>query len=546
MRSVLLLPVAFSIGGILFAQPKVAKELGRVHPDASVNVLVRYRRAIDDAQIDKVKRRGGTELGRFVHAGYAVASVPAGKLLDLSTEPDIDYIAPDRPVKANLDVSRAATMAEYAIATGLTGQGIGVAVIDSGIGEHPDLTKSRVVYSEGFGFKDGNDQYGHGTPVAGIIGGSGAASGGRYRGIASGVRLINLRVLGAEGEGTDSAVIAAIDRAIELRARYNIRIINLSLGRPPVESYKQDPLCQSVEAAWRAGIVVVVAAGNEGRNDATGNKGYGTILAPANHPLVITVGALKTMNTPFRDDDVITSYSSKGPTAIDHILKPDIIAPGNLIVSTQGKGAQTLEVNYPANVVPGGYFRISGTSVAAPMVSGAVALLLQRSPRLSPDQVKAILMRSAWKSFPPEVTAVDPATNVEYSSRHDAFTVGAGSLDINAALNTTAVPVGTAASPTVYYDTVQDLVKLRFTSNPLWGTTVVWSSTSLGGTNVVWGGNVVAGTNALWGSNAVWGVSSMRGFQVIWGTNTVWGTTTITGTNTVWGNFAPGSGERGY
>lgn len=544
MRTVLLLPVAFCISGLLFAQPKVAKELGRVNPEDSVNVLVRYKRTIDDTQIDKIKKRGGAELGRFVNTGHAIASVPAGKLQDLAADPDIEYIAPDRPVKANLDVSRAATMAEYAIATGLTGQGIGVAVIDSGVGDHPDLPKSRIVYSQAFGFKDGNDQYGHGTPVAGIIGGSGASSGGRYRGIASGVRIVNLRVLGPEGEGTDSAVIAAIDRAIELRGRFNIRVINLSLGRPPVETYKQDPLCQAVEAAWRAGIVVVVAAGNEGRNDAVGNKGYGTILAPANHPLVITVGALKTMNTSLRDDDLIASYSSKGPTAFDHVLKPDLIAPGNLVISTQGKGAQTLEQKYPANALNGSYFRLSGTSVAAPMVSGAVALLLQRSPKLTPDQVKAILMRSAWKSFPPETTAIDPVTKVEYCSRHDAFTVGAGSLDINAALNTAALPVGTAASPTVYYDADQEVVKLRFTSNPLWGTTVVWGSTALGGTNVVWGNNIVAGTNVLWGSNTVWGVSSMQAFQVIWGTNTIWGTTTVTGTNTVWGSFGPGMGER--
>jgi len=107
MRTVLLLPVAFCISGLLFAQPKVAKELGRVNPEDSVNVLVRYKRTIDDAQIDKIKKRGGAELGRFVNTGHAMASVPAGKLQDLSTAPDIEYIAPDRPVKANLDVSHA-------------------------------------------------------------------------------------------------------------------------------------------------------------------------------------------------------------------------------------------------------------------------------------------------------------------------------------------------------------------------------------------------------------------------------------------------------
>ena len=143
-------------------------------------------------------------------------------------------------------------------------------------------------------------------------------------------------MLDQNGQGTDAAVINAIMGAIAVKNLYNIRIINLSLGRPVYESYALDPLCQAVEAAWKAGIVVVVAAGNDGRDNSAGTDGYGTINAPGNDPYVITVGAMNAHGTPDRGDDTMTSYSSKGPTAIDHIVKPDIMAPGNHVISLLG------------------------------------------------------------------------------------------------------------------------------------------------------------------------------------------------------------------
>src|SRR5205807_507643 len=165
-----------------------------------------------------------------------------------------------------------------------------------------------------------------------------------FKGIAPGANIVNLRVLDENGSATDSQVIAAISQAINLKSKYNIRVINLSLGRGVYESYKLDPLCQAVERAWKAGIVVVVAAGNNGRNQPT--NGYWTINAPGNDPYVLTVGAMKTQGTPDRSDDTIASYSSKGPTLIDHISKPDVVAPGNLLVSTELPGV-TLEQTEP-------------------------------------------------------------------------------------------------------------------------------------------------------------------------------------------------------
>src|SRR5205814_685202 len=135
---------------------------------------------------------------------------------------------------------------------------------------------------------------------------------------------------------------AAIQTAISLKSTYNIRVINLSLGRQVYESYTVDPLCQAVEAAWNAGIVVLAAAGHQGRNGSAGTAGYGTIAAPGNDPYVITVGVMKTANTPTRIDDTIASYSSKGPTAYDYVVKPDIVAPGNQVVSTLAPNASLL------------------------------------------------------------------------------------------------------------------------------------------------------------------------------------------------------------
>ena len=505
-----------------FGQVKVAKELRRLDPDATVSVLIRYKRPLDAALSQSVKRCGGSETARFEASRIVAANMEAGRLAELASDNLIEYIAPDRTVWATLDTTRPAVQAGYGFSSSLTGAGIGVAVIDSGYSNHPDIPLSRLVYSEAFGQPGSGDSYGHGTAIAGVIGGNGAGSGGRYRGIAPETRIVNLRVLGPDGAGVDSAVIAAIERAIALKARYNIRVINLSLGRPVMESYKNDPLGFAVEAAWRAGIVVVVAAGNEGRNNTAGTSGYGTILSPGNHPLALTVGALKTLGTWVRDDDIIASYSSKGPTLVDHVVKPDLIAPGNHVVAPQGVGAQRLKQLYPRNSVAGSYFRLSGTSISAAVVSGAVALMLQQQPGLTPDQVKARLMKTAWKSFPPEVIAADPLTGAQYWSRHDIFTVGAGALDLNSALGSADMPQGTAASPRAVYDASRDLVRIQYPYNPAWGATTVWGSALLGGANVVWGNNIVAGSNAVWGSNVVWGVSSQKGFGALWMSSSSW------------------------
>jgi serine protease AprX len=184
------------------------------------------------------------------------------------------------------------------------------------------------------------DDCGHGTHVAGIIAGSGAgsapATGSQivFRGAAPGASLVALKVLDAAGSSSTGRVMGAIDWCLTNRQRYNLRVMNLSLGCPVKESSRTDPLCMACHAAVRAGMVVVVAAGNKGKNS-RGTPVWGGITTPANEPSVLTVGASNTLQTPSGADDVMTRYSSRGPTYIDNGAKPDLVAPGNKIVSVR-------------------------------------------------------------------------------------------------------------------------------------------------------------------------------------------------------------------
>ena len=433
------------------------------------------------------------------------------------------------------------------------GTGVGVAVIDSGINDnHDDLEDStgvsRVVYHQDFtGTATTNnsgaqwDLYGHGTHVAGIVGANGALSNGRFAGTAPNVNFVDLRVLDKNGSGSDSMVIAAIQRAIQLKSTYNIRVINLSLGRGISTGYANDPLCQAVEQAWRAGIVVVVASGNYGRLSVSGSNGYGTVTAPGNDPLVLTVGAMKTMNTGDRTDDTIASYSSKGPTTFDHVVKPDLVAPGNSIVSVIDHGS-TLETKYPLNKRAGSsyfqrpYFVLSGTSMATPVVAGAVALLLQQNPNMKPDQVKARLMKTAYKTFPTSSISVDATTGQTFTSYYDVFTVGAGYLDVAAALASTDMAPATTASalsPSAVFNPSTGTVSIVNGSSVVWGTSVVWGSSVVWGNSVVWGSNV-SGSSVVWGTSVVWGSSVMSGFSVVWGSST----DATSASSVVWGSDA--------
>ena len=509
-RILLVAPVLFLAASLVWGsdivekREKISGDITK-HPSSSaLDVIVQYRHTPLSRNYEHATKSGGAITRKMHLINAAAFHVRASALARLAADPDVVYVSPDRLLHSTADSSQTldyyplAVNAQVAIGDGYVGTGIAVAVIDSGIIDIPDLhgANYRVVFSQNFvGGTSGsaNDTYGHGSHVAGIIGGNGNNSTGSsylysFKGIAPNVNLLNFRVLDQNGAGTDSQVISAIQMAIQLKNKYNIRVINLSLGRPVYESYTLDPLCQAVEQAWKAGIVVVVAAGNYGRDNSVGEQGYGTITAPGNDPYVITAGAMKTMGTSSSADDLIASYSSKGPTGIDHVLKPDLVAPGNRMISLYTAGL-TLPKQFPGNEIPyslyqtngnstasSTYYRLSGTSMAAAVVSGAIADLLQVQPQLTPDQIKARLMKTASKNFPYSSSTPDPSSGVTYTDYYDAFTVGAGYLDIQAALNNTdLVPVGyTALSPSVSFDSSKQTVTFISGSSAVWGNSAAW------------------------------------------------------------------------
>jgi serine protease AprX len=299
----------------------------------------------------------------------------------------------------------------------LSGQGVTVAVIDSGITtSQPDLMNggnSRIIASEDFELDlNPDDLYGHGTHVAGIIAGSGAASNGLYRGVAPGVNLINLKVSNQFGMTLESDVIDSLQWVYNNRTTYNIRVVNLSLNSTVAQSYHTSPLDAAVEILWFNSIVVVVSAGNNGAG-----SGPVTLYPPANDPFVITVGATEDKGTTGLSDDNLAVFSAYGTTE-NGFAKPDLVAPGRNIISLLASTASTIYTDHSGFRVNDTYFRMSGTSMAAPVVTGAIALLLQDEPNLNPDQVKYRLMATASKNW----------------AGYNATQSGAGYLDVYAAV----------------------------------------------------------------------------------------------------------------
>jgi serine protease AprX len=298
--------------------------------------------------------------------------------------------------------------ADQAWRAGYAGGHVGVAVIDTGINATGDLA-GKVVHSEDFsGEGDGVDRFGHGTFIGGLIAGSGAASLGGVRGVAPDADLISLKIAGRDGSADITHVMAALQWAVSFKDVYNIRVVNLSLGTDSTQDYRIDPLDAAVERAWQAGLVVVVSAGNNG-------PGAGTINKPADDPFVLTVGAVRDNTTPGRGDDSVAPFSGTGPTAANGLSKPDIAAPGGSVVSSRVPGSY-VDNAFPSARVGTAYFKGSGTSFAAAVASASAALVLDRTPALTPDQVKARLVDTA---------AAGPVT--------DRNRVGAGWLDAYAA-----------------------------------------------------------------------------------------------------------------
>jgi serine protease AprX len=373
-----------------------------------------------------VRACGGRVARRFRAVSALLADVPRDCLGPLAEHPEVRAVSADRPVHGALQqTTRTSVGAAWVVdRMGFDGNGVGVAIVDSGAAAWHDDLGSRVVHFADFVNRQTQpyDDYGHGTHVAGIIAGTGSSANGGRRGIAPGAHLVVLKALDGAGDGNVSHVIAAIDYAVRHRTAHNIRVLNLSVAAAVQESYQTDPLTQAARRAVEAGIVVITAAGNLGR-DFDGGAQYGGITAPGNAPWVLTVGASNDHGTVSRRDDTVAAFSSRGPSPIDGAAKPDILAPG-VAIESLGDPASLLYATRPAARRWGTsrsgsepYLTLSGTSMAAPIVAGTVALMLQANPALSPDAVRTILQRTA-----------------ENNGKYDQFTQGAGFLNARAAV----------------------------------------------------------------------------------------------------------------
>lgn len=310
-------------------------------------------------------------------------------LKDLVKNKNVKKIWYDSEVRAVLDMASPTVRAPRLWERGLTGKGIVVAVLDTGIYEHPDLS-GRIS-----GFKDfvrdrkkAYDDNGHGTHVAGCIAANGSESGAKYKGSAPEANLVGVKVLNKAGSGSMSTVIEGVLWCIEQKELLKIKIINLSLGSEAYQSYREDPLCEAVQQAWLSGIVVCAAAGNSGPEK-------GTINSPGIAPLIITVGASNDRNIADPANNSVAGFSSRGPT-IDGLEKPDVLAPGVELVSLRSRRSLIDKTNKDARV-NNWYFSLSGTSMATPVFAGVAAQLLQADSSCSPDQVKKMLIASATK-----------------------------------------------------------------------------------------------------------------------------------------------------
>src|SRR5262245_10817370 len=294
------------------------------------------------------------------------------------------------------------------------------------------------------------------------------------------------------------------------RATYNIRVVNMSLGALAVDSYKIDPLCLAVRRLSDAGVVVVAAAGNNGK-DADGNEIYGHIHSPGNEPSAITVGASNSFGTDVRSDDDVTTYSSRGPTRsfwtdaaglqhFDNLIKPDLVAPGNKLVSARAEGNAILAAHPELAASQTGVpetemMYLSGTSMSTPVVSGAVALMLQTNPKLTPNLVKTILMYTA-----------------QPISGRNMLQQGAGELNIEGAVRVTRLVKSTL--PTTLGATLLTTSTVPTPTSTIAGQTFGWSQgilahvTSVRGSDLVMRYQKVYAKGVLLGDGMILGSST--------------------------------------
>lgn len=388
----------------------------KAQDEPTIDVIVRESDPATSTAESAVTALGGVVGEQIELIGGFTATIPASKLTRLLASPGVEAATPDSTVSllgnsfgenseaASYDGSMPHVLraigAESFWTAGYTGNGVDVALIDSGVVGVDGLTVSgKVVSGADLSFESQSDTfryldtYGHGTHMAGIIAGRDWSSptyprtvDDRYfMGVAPSARILNVKVGAYDGAVDVSQVIAAIDWVVAHRNDngLNVRVLNLSFGTDSSQSYLLDPLAFAVEQAWKKGIVVVAAAGNDGN--------YTPLRNPALDPYVIAVGASNTQGTNTLTDDTVASFSNcdtRGRTV-------DLLAPGVSILGLRNPGSYA-DTTYPSAQVGTRFFKGSGTSQSAAVVSGAAALVLSKYPSATPDQVKALLRGTAY------------------------------------------------------------------------------------------------------------------------------------------------------
>ncbi len=358
--------------------------------------LVQVAHGTAGAVAAKATAAGATDVAALDKLDIVTARLSADAFRRLQGDSRVSYIAADGVVTAaggdehferfngngKLSPGVDAIDAQAAWTT-TTGKGATVALMDTGVADHPDL-KGSVVARVDF-VNDGAtmlDPSGHGTFVAGLI----AAHGNNFKGVAPDAKLVSLRVLDVKGRGTMHSVLAAFDWLLKNRTTYRIGVLNLSFGAPQKATYHRELLAGVVESAWFAGVAVIAAAGNDG-------AGPGTITMPGADPFVVTVGSFADQGTLDRNDDRESLFSSRGPTT-DGFTKPDVLAPGEHIVSLRAAGS-AMDESGPRNLDGTPYARLSGTSASTAMATGVAALVVSAHRNYSPTQIKGAIVAGA-------------------------------------------------------------------------------------------------------------------------------------------------------
>lgn len=437
-------------------------EAVRNNPHQDVSVIV--GKVLDNVMVEEAATKLGARItARWNFINAFAAQIPGHKVPALALVPGVRVVLRDNPVEQQasaVDARNLENAYNYAVRAdkvwdmGYNGYGVTVAIVDSGI---TDLKQSdfgsrvlRSVKSNSITMHAA-DRYGHGTHVAGIVAGSGATSDGKHVGVAPAANLINVKFSDDEGRGSERDLVSALQWIHDNRTKYNIRVANISANVGTTQSYRESAVAAAVEQLWFSGVVVVVSAGNRG------GEACSVCYAPASDPFVITVGAVDDNGTRDLDDDSMKSWSSLGST-LDAHAKPDVVAPGSRIVSYMPLG--NLRTSYPEGVVNRSYFRMGGTSMSAPVVSGVVALMLQINPELTPDQVKWLLMTTArtYQNQPADSPGIVAADKAAFYTG----TVGRANQGLSPS------PLLTGSSLTVAYTNVT-------WSNVIWSNTT-WSN----------------------------------------------------------------------